>query len=83
MRTPEQDKFAYALAQDWVNSVREIAATIDRNLDWTHLYYADRSQDPLMNYGSENVRFMKDVPAKYDPGQFFQALCSGVSRFRM
>lgn len=78
VRTPEQDAFAYACVQEWVQAVRRFAATIDDgNLQWTYLNYADRSQDPLASYGVENVRFMKDVAAKYDPDQVFQTLCPG------
>ena len=77
VRTPEQERFAYPLVRDWVHAVRQFAAIIGGNLEWTYLNYADRSQDPLINYGLENVRFMKDVAAKYDPDQVFQTLCSG------
>ena len=77
VRTPQQEKFAYTLVQDWVNAVRQFAATIDGNLEWTYLNYADKSQDPLRSYGLENVRMMKDVAVKYDPDQVFQTLCPG------
>lgn len=34
--------------------------------------YADKTQNPLATYGAENIAFMKDVAAKYDPSGIFQ-----------
>ncbi|RYP24613.1 hypothetical protein DL765_000439 [Monosporascus sp. GIB2] len=77
VRTPEQEAFAYVRVRDWVRDVRQFAATIEGNLEWTYLNYADGSQDPLASYGPENVRLMADVAAKYDPEGVFQTLSSG------
>ena len=80
VRTAEQDVFAYSRVREWAEAVRQFAATIDGgegNLEWTYLNYADGTQDPLASYGLDNVRFMKDVAAKYDPEQVFQTLCPG------
>lgn len=78
VRTKEQEAFAYEKVKAWVQGAKDFAATIeDGNLDWIYLNYADSSQDPLASYGVENVRRMKDVAAKYDPGQVFQKLCPG------
>lgn len=39
----------------------------------TFLYsYADKTQSPLSTYGAENIAFMKNVAAKYDPKGVFQ-----------
>ncbi|KAI3392229.1 hypothetical protein diail_5984 [Diaporthe ilicicola] len=80
VRTAEQDKVAYELVRDCASSVREFAAAIDGgagNLPWTYLNYADKTQDPLSSYGWDNVVKMKEVAARYDPGQVFQTLSPG------
>lgn len=78
--TAEQRALAYPKVQAWVGSVREFAAAIEGGgglLGWTYLNYADQSQDVLASYGEENVRFMREVAARYDPQQVFQKLCPG------
>jgi hypothetical protein len=47
------------------------------NLEWTYLNYADPSQDSLSSYGTENIKKMRNVAAKYDPDRVFQRLCPG------
>jgi hypothetical protein len=39
---------------------------------WRFINYAGPHQNPIATYGEENVRFLKEVAAKYDPGEFFQ-----------
>jgi hypothetical protein len=41
-------------------------------MEWRYLNYVDQSQDPLASYGVENVKFMKEVAAKYDSEGLFQ-----------
>ncbi|RFU78088.1 6-hydroxy-d-nicotine oxidase [Trichoderma arundinaceum] len=77
VRTQEQERFAYNLVRNWVQDVKQFAATIDGNLPWAYLNYADKSQDPLASYGLDNVRKIKEVVAKYDPEQVFQTLSPG------
>lgn len=42
-----------------------------------YLNYAFADQDPLGSYGPENVKFMKDVAARYDPEGFWQTRVPG------
>jgi hypothetical protein len=78
VRTVEQEKFAYGLVHDWVKSLQRFAGSISGgNLQWTYLNYADKSQDPLKSYGTENLHFMQNVAEKYDPKLVFQKLCPG------
>ncbi|PQE19482.1 6-Hydroxy-D-Nicotine Oxidase protein [Rutstroemia sp. NJR-2017a WRK4] len=77
VKTEEQETFVYPKAKAWLRGVQEFAATIDGNLDWIFMNYADPSQNPLASYGIENVQKMKDVAAKYDAGEVFQKLCPG------
>ncbi|KAI1122105.1 hypothetical protein F5Y10DRAFT_254872 [Nemania abortiva] len=78
VRTADLEKLTYTRVRDWVHAVRQFAATIEGGiLEWTYLNYADGSQDPLASYGVDNVRFMRDIAAKYDRSQVFQTLCPG------
>ncbi|KAJ9634483.1 hypothetical protein H2204_006308 [Knufia peltigerae] len=45
--------------------------------EWVYSNYADMSQDPLTSYGPENVAFMKEMAAKYDPEGFWQKRVPG------
>lgn len=77
MNTSEQEAAVYPKVKSWVDEVKAYAASIDGNLEWTYLNYADSSQDVLASYGAENLKKMKAVAAKYDPDQVFQKLCPG------
>lgn len=77
VKTPEQEAAVYPKVKSWINEVKAYAASIDGNLEWTYLNYADSSQDVLASYGAENLKKMKAVAAKYDPDQVFQKLCPG------
>lgn len=61
--------------------VREFEKSIDRYSKevgsywrWTYLNYVDFFRDPIANYGRENVEFLRQVAAKYDPQRVFQEL---------
>jgi hypothetical protein len=78
VKTPEQEAFAYPKVKAWVDSVREFAAGIEGGLlEWCYLNYADKSQDPLASYGEENLKLLREVAGRYDPGEVFQKLCPG------
>jgi hypothetical protein len=78
VKTPEQEAFAYPKVKAWVDSVREFAAGIEGGLlEWCYLNYADKSQDPLASYGQENLKLLREVAGRYDPGEVFQKLCPG------
>ncbi|UQC78967.1 FAD binding domain-containing protein [Colletotrichum lupini] len=49
-------------------------------ITYLYLNYADQDQRPLATYGEENIRFLKRVAEKYDPGQFFQYSVPGGFR---
>jgi hypothetical protein len=78
VKTPEQEAFAYAKVQNWVDELKAFASRIENGvLPWVYMNYADKSQAVLQSYGAENIRRMRDVAAKYDPHQVFQKLCPG------
>ncbi|KAI3393838.1 hypothetical protein diail_3565 [Diaporthe ilicicola] len=70
--------FAYPKVEAWTQEVKEFAETIpDGLIDFVYLNYADPSQAPLASYGEDNIKFMKEVSAEYDPQEVFQKLCPG------
>lgn len=76
--TKELRDLAYPKVQAWTQEVREFAQAIpDGLIDFVYLNYADPSQAPLASYGEDNIKFMKEVAAEYDPQQVFQKLCPG------
>lgn len=77
VKTPDLQTLVYPKIKAWVEAVHSFAETIDGNLDWVYLNYADASQDPLASYGTENMKTMREVAAKYDPQRVFQELCPG------
>lgn len=57
--------------------IKAYAGSLGSNEDFIYLPYADATQDPIGNYGSDNVNFMKQVAKKYDPNGFFQSRVPG------
>jgi len=45
--------------------------------DYIYYDYADGFQDPVASYGEVNVRFMREVARRYDPGGVFQTALEG------
>ncbi|KAF6832976.1 FAD binding domain-containing protein [Colletotrichum musicola] len=52
--------------------IEAYAKETEQDIHYRYLNYAGPGQNPLARYGEENVRFMKEVAARYDPGEFFQ-----------
>lgn len=78
METSGHYEFAYPKVKAWVDGVADYADTIENGkLDWVYVNYADKSQDPLASYGSENVDRLRRVAAEYDSEGVFQTLCPG------
>ncbi|KAI1505903.1 hypothetical protein F5X99DRAFT_366504 [Biscogniauxia marginata] len=78
VKTAEQLALVYPRQKAWVEAVRAYAAAVDGgDLGWLFMNYADGSQDVLGSYGADNVAFMREVAAKYDPKGVFQMLCPG------
>jgi hypothetical protein len=50
-----------------------------RGLDVRYRFMNDasRDQNPLASYGTNNLRKLKQIAAKYDPGKVFQVLQNG------
>jgi hypothetical protein len=55
----------------------DFAKSVQGDMDFLYLNYADSDQDPLGTYGASNIKLMKDVAAKYDPTGVFQTRVPG------
>jgi hypothetical protein len=60
-----------------VQKVLAYAKAVGSSEDFIYLPYAKASQNPLGSYGSDNVRYMKEVSKRYDPKRFFQHMVPG------
>ncbi|KAF5023427.1 hypothetical protein F66182_4527 [Fusarium sp. NRRL 66182] len=73
-RTAEQEVILRQKATAFASSLEQYARSIGAMREWRYLNYVDPSQKhPILSYGSANVKFLRQVAAKYDPQGFFQA----------
>jgi hypothetical protein len=77
----ELDEAALAKAQaemsKFTAQVKEYSKSVNGDLDFLFLNYADASQDPLGSYGSTNIKHIRTTAAKYDPTGVFQRRIPG------
>lgn len=75
------DAAAFAIAQAGLHAmmdeIKTFAESVEGLVDLVYLNYAAANQDPIGSYGTENVGFMKNVAARYDPEGFFQKRVPG------
>lgn len=57
--------------------IEAYAKASGQDTPYLYLNYAHPAQDPLSAYGEENVVFLKETAAKYDPTEFFQKRVTG------
>lgn len=58
--------------QSLTSAMKKTSVEHGGSMDLVYLNYADPSQDSMGSYGDENLRFLKEVAAKYDPEGIFQ-----------
>ncbi|KAI1427808.1 FAD-binding domain-containing protein [Xylaria sp. FL1777] len=68
---------AHALLKEMKANVTDFAKSVQGDMGFIYLNYADSDQDPLGSYGASNIQLMKDAAAKYDPTGVFQTRVSG------
>ncbi|KAJ1323168.1 prosolanapyrone-II oxidase [Microdochium nivale] len=71
----EDDARAQLLEMRRVLKEQNVADGVD--VEWEYLGYADGGQDPLATYGADNIAFLKEVAAKFDPEALFQTRMPG------
>ncbi|KAH6884933.1 hypothetical protein B0T10DRAFT_493000 [Thelonectria olida] len=73
VKTAEQEVLLHEKASAFAAALEKYAKSINGLRDWRYLNYVDPSQKhPILSYGSDNVKFLRQVSAKYDPRGFFQ-----------
>ncbi|KAI3535209.1 FAD binding domain-containing protein [Colletotrichum filicis] len=77
INTEAQEAVARARMASASAQIADYAISVDGNVNWRYLNYADPSQDPIKTYGSANVDFIREVAAKYDPEGKFQTRIPG------
>ncbi|KAI0845082.1 FAD binding domain-containing protein [Daldinia vernicosa] len=77
--TSDDRDFAIARAELAVVTaqVKEFSKSVNGDVDFIYLNYAESNQDPLGSYGAKNIQHMRDVAAKYDPTEVFQKRIPG------
>lgn len=75
--TSADEAIIHARGGAFFANVEEAVKASGNDLPFVYLNYANPSQDPLGSYGVENVAFIRDVSAKYDPQGFFQQRVPG------
>ncbi|KAI5926454.1 hypothetical protein F4810DRAFT_539542 [Camillea tinctor] len=62
---------------EYRETLKQYTVDLGGSVEWEYLNYADYTQDPLKTYGQENVAFLRQVAAKYDPEGIFQTRMPG------
>lgn len=65
------------ISSSTITEIRNYAKSIGGDDEYIYLNYADKSQNPLRSYGSENLRKLRRVAEKYDPTAVFQRQVPG------
>lgn len=60
-----------------IQRVKDFAISVGANESFEYLPYSKALQNPLASYGTDNVRYMKEVSNRYDPTRFFQRMVPG------
>ena len=68
---------ATAALKSMSERIDRFVAEVNGEIAFRYMNYATEDQDPLGSYGEANVRFMKDVAARYDPNGVFQTRLPG------
>lgn len=75
--TAEQEVILHQKASAFAADLAAFASSVNGLSDWQYINYVDPSQDPIRSYGETNVKFLREVSAKYDPTGFFQTRQAG------
>lgn len=73
----EDDDLFQRLCEEASAELSDYAKSIGKFNEYIYLNYADKTQNPLRGYGDENVEYIKEVAARYDPEGVFQTPVPG------
>lgn len=66
------DQVAHEKLEAYKTALEEYARKKDADVAWRYINYCDKTQNFLKSYGQDNIDFMKQVAAKFDPEGVFQ-----------
>ncbi|RYP64144.1 hypothetical protein DL769_006771 [Monosporascus sp. CRB-8-3] len=72
--TAENQEKILPIALEFRDAIDEYAKSIDAYKEWRYLNYAWADQDPISDYGAENIALIKAAADRYDPKGVFQKL---------
>ena len=73
----KDDALFKKIGQITIKEINQYAASIGKANEYIYLDYAYQTQNPLRGYGAANLRKLREVARKYDPGAVFQTLVPG------
>ena len=73
----KDDALFREIGQTTIKEINKYATSIKKANEYIYLDYADQTQNPLRSYGAANLRKLREVAKKYDPGAVFQTLVPG------
>ncbi|KAI4865259.1 FAD-binding domain-containing protein [Hypoxylon rubiginosum] len=73
----KDDEVARSVVIDTVDQWEKLGRERGLYLPFLYMNDAAREQNPIVRYGEENVKRLKEVSLKYDPSQLFQTLQNG------
>lgn len=78
---PAAGEAVFAIAQSetyaMTAKIEALLQSLNGDLGFRYLNYADASQDPLGSYGAANIQHIRDMAAQYDPTGVFQKRIPG------
>jgi hypothetical protein len=77
VKTAEEEAIARPLLASYGAQMQKFAASKNGLVDWQFMNYADKEQDPLASYGSDNVEKIRAAARKFDPQGIFQTKAPG------
>ena len=60
-----------------IAELNNYAKSVHGDNEYIYLNYADKTQNPLRSYGSNNLRKLRRIAREYDPQEVFQTLVPG------
>lgn len=71
------DEIMFNATQTWADEAKKATEALGTDDPFLYQNFATAHQKPLCGYGPDNVRFLQDVSARYDPSGVFQTLVPG------
>lgn len=71
------DSIMEEAAVTWVQAINNITENLGTSDPFLYINHAGYFQKPFCGYGKDSLEFLREVAAKYDPGEVFQKLVPG------